>query len=68
MKIKVQAVPGLPAVIELEQVIKTHPEATASSTCRTCEPLEGKPVAQVGYPQFHPHCACEVVWSPVKES
>lgn len=66
MGIQVQEVPGLPAVIELEQVIKTHPEATESSTCRTCEPLEGQPVAKVGYPQFHPHCACEVVWREIE--
>ena len=63
MRINVQAEPGQPEFVTIEQfVIENHPEATEAGTCAVCEVKDNQPVAKVGYPPFHPHCVCTVEW------
>ena len=63
MTINVQAEPGQPEFVTIEQfVIENHPEATEAGTCAVCEVKDNQPVAKVGYPPFHPHCVCTVEW------
>jgi hypothetical protein len=48
------------------RIVVNHPEASESGTCRTCDELDGLPVAAVGLPPFHPNCVCTAEWKQVQ--